>query len=111
MNRYRPLLIALGLIIFWQIIVLITGVEHFILPSPLQVAIAMVDRFNIIIGHAWFTLAEIILGLIFGTILGTVSALFMGYFTLARQWLMPLLVISQAVPVFALAPILVLWLG
>ena len=111
MNRYRPLLIALGLIIFWQIIVLITGVEHFILPSPLQVAIAMVDRFNIIIGHAWFTLAEIILGLILGTILGTVSALFMGYFTLARQWLMPLLVISQAVPVFALAPILVLWLG
>ena len=35
----------------------------------------------------------------------------MSYFRPARQWLLPFLVISQAVPVFALAPLLVLWLG
>jgi putative hydroxymethylpyrimidine transport system permease protein len=28
-----------------------------------------------------------------------------------QQWLMPVLIISQAIPVFALAPLLVLWLG
>jgi putative hydroxymethylpyrimidine transport system permease protein len=28
-----------------------------------------------------------------------------------RRWLLPVLVVSQAVPVFALAPVLVLWLG
>ena len=30
---------------------------------------------------------------------------------LLKRWLLPVLVISQAVPVFAMAPILVLWLG
>ena len=84
MVSYRPLLIALGLIIFWQLIILVTGVEHFILPSPIEVAYAMVERFSIILGHAWVTLVEIILGLIFGIFLGTLSALFMGYFSSAR---------------------------
>jgi putative hydroxymethylpyrimidine transport system permease protein len=28
-----------------------------------------------------------------------------------KRWLLPVLVISQAIPVFALAPVLVLWLG
>ena len=35
----------------------------------------------------------------------------MAYFRPARRWLLPVLVISQAVPVFALAPLLVLWFG
>ena len=50
-------------------------------------------------------------GLIIGTLLGSCSALILSYYKPARQWLMPILVISQAIPVFALAPILVLWLG
>ena len=111
MNRTRPLIIAIGLIILWQLIVILTGIEHFILPSPLRVAKALVTRFDMILGHAWITLIEILFGLIFGTIIGTLSALAMSYFAPARQWLMPVLVISQAIPVFALAPILVLWLG
>jgi putative hydroxymethylpyrimidine transport system permease protein len=40
-----------------------------------------------------------------------VSALCLAHFRLARPWVLPLLVVSQAIPVFALAPILVLWLG
>ena len=35
----------------------------------------------------------------------------MAYFRYARDWLLPVLVISQAVPVFALAPVLTLWFG
>jgi putative hydroxymethylpyrimidine transport system permease protein len=35
----------------------------------------------------------------------------MAYFRQARSWLLPVLVVSQAIPVFALAPVLVLWFG
>ena len=111
MTILRPLVIAAGLIAVWQLIIIATGVQHFILPSPGRVANALVDRYDVIMGHAWVTLGEIILGLVLGTILGTASALVMGYFRPAQQWLMPVLVISQAIPVFALAPVLVLWLG
>ena len=57
------------------------------------------------------TLFEIIAGLILGTLLGASSALFMIAFVSLKRWLLPVLVISQAIPVFALAPLLVLWLG
>src|SRR3546814_14116908 len=35
----------------------------------------------------------------------------MSYFRPARHWLLPVVVVSQAIPVFALAPLLVLWFG
>jgi len=43
--------------------------------------------------------------------LGASSALFMIAFAPLKRWLLPVLVISQAIPVFALAPLLILWLG
>ena len=65
----------------------------------------------LILDHWVITTAEILLGLAFGSVLGCSSALVMGYFRPARRWLLPVLVTSQAIPVFAIAPLLVLWLG
>jgi putative hydroxymethylpyrimidine transport system permease protein len=107
----RPLLILAGLVLAWQAIVLLAETPHYILPGPGRVAAAWVARAGLILGHAGTTVAEILLGLLAGATLGIASALFLGYARPARRWLMPLLVISQAIPVFALAPILVLWLG
>jgi len=111
MKILRPLIIFIALIALWQIIVAVTGAPHYILPSPGRVFTALGERSDTLLGHGWITLSEIILGLILGTLLGSISALTMGYFRPARQWLMPVFVVSQAIPVFALAPILVLWLG
>jgi putative hydroxymethylpyrimidine transport system permease protein len=57
------------------------------------------------------TLLEIIAGLLIGTLLGASNALIMIASRSLKRWLLPVLVISQAIPVFALAPLLVLWLG
>jgi putative hydroxymethylpyrimidine transport system permease protein len=57
------------------------------------------------------TLFEIIAGLLLGTLLGALSALSMIASFSLKRWLLPVLVISQAIPVFALAPLLVLWFG
>lgn len=111
MKFARPLIVLIGLIVIWQIVVSVSGVQPFILPPPLKVAETLVQRFDIIWPHAQITALEIVLGIVAGTIVGTVSALLMAYFAPARRWLLPVIVISQAVPVFALAPLLVLWLG
>ena len=111
MTYIRPIIIAVGLIAVWQMIITITGVQNFILPPPASVAIALFEKLDIVAGHAWITLSEMVIGLILGTLLGTTTALIIGYFRTAHQWLIPVLVISQAIPVFAIAPILVLWLG
>lgn len=111
MKALRALTVAGGLLLVWQAVVLATGVERFILPPPLRVAEAWISRSDLILAHAGVTLIEIALGLALGCAFGAVAALLMAYFQPARRWLMPALIASQAIPVFALAPILVLWLG
>lgn len=111
MTVLRPVIILLGLLVLWQAAVTLFAVAPFILPAPGAVLAVTVERFGILLGHAGVTVAEILLGLLFGTLFGGASALVMAYFRPARAWLLPVLVVSQAIPVFALAPVLVLWLG
>jgi len=111
MTVLRPLVILLGLLAVWELVVRATGVAHYILPGPGRVLRAVVDNGSLLLGHAAVTASEILLGLLAGTLLGCASALLIASFRPARRWLLPVLVVSQAIPVFALAPILVLWLG
>jgi putative hydroxymethylpyrimidine transport system permease protein len=111
MTALRALIIATALIAVWAAIVLIAQPPPYILPGPLAVLVALAGHGGEIARHAVTTAVEIVLGMALGTIFGIASALFMAYFRPARRWLMPVLVISQALPVFALAPLLVLWLG
>lgn len=107
----RPVVILAGLVAVWQLLVVVTGAPPYILPGPSRVATAWAEHWLLILDNAALTLAEILLGLVLGTALGCLSAMTMAYFRPARRWLLPVLVVSQAVPVFALAPMLVLWLG
>lgn len=111
MRYMRPLIVCAGLIVIWQAVVLVFGLPRFILPPPLLVAQTLVERADTLAAHAMLTLLEIVLGLVCGTLLGAASALVMATFRPARTWLLPVLVASQAIPVFALAPVLVLWFG
>src|SRR3546814_690011 len=81
---------------------------HSFLPAALP---TLLQRWVLILPPAGPTLAEIVLGLLTGLLLGVATALTMSYFRPARRWLLPVLVVSQAIPVFAIAPLLVLWLG
>ncbi len=111
MSLLRGALVFAGLVAAWQVLVWASGVEPFILPGPMSVARALTERWETLAANAWITFAEILLGLALGTVLGSGSALLVATFRPARRWLMPVLVVSQAIPVFALAPMLVLWLG
>jgi putative hydroxymethylpyrimidine transport system permease protein len=105
-------LVSLAIVLTgWQILVWASGVEPFILPGPWLVLQSLAGHLELIAGHAAVTLLEIILGLIFGSVLGVISAISLSWFPGVRRWLLPLLVVTQAIPVFALAPVLVLWLG
>jgi len=107
----RGLIVAAGLVAAWQAVVWLTGVPHYILPAPQAVLAALLDHAALLAENTGTTAAEILLGLAIGTLLGGASAMVMDYARVVRRWLMPVLVASQAVPVFALAPLLVLWLG
>ena len=71
----------------------------------------LVERLPLISGHAFTTASEIVCGLTLGTVLGFGVACLIGDSKKLTQITMPALIISQALPVFAIAPILMLWLG
>ena len=107
----RGLIAALGILALWQGFVWVTDVPHFLLPAPARVAQALISRADIIAGHALVTGAEMLAGLALGAVLGCAMALTLMAWRGGRRWLLPLLLISQAIPVFAIAPLLTLWLG
>lgn len=104
-------IIFLGLILVWQAVVWITDAPKFILPAPVEVGLSLIGDAELLFDNALVTLSEILLGLFFGVLLGAWTALAMAASRTVREWLLPALVASQALPVFALAPILVLWFG
>lgn len=111
MRYLRPLITAGGLLAGWEALVWLTGVPPFILPGPLQVAGALFARWQLLLTHAGITLLEILLGMLIGALVGIAGAVALASLRPLRRWLEPVLVSSQAIPVFALAPLLVLWFG
>jgi putative hydroxymethylpyrimidine transport system permease protein len=107
----RALLVFSGLLLIWQLIVSGTGAPDYILPGPLKVLAAFGTHYDSLIENSLITFSEIIAGLVLGTLLGFLSALLMVLWRKTEGWLLPVLVVSQALPVFAIAPVLVLWLG
>ena len=81
------------------------------MPTPYLVGLSLIENYYEILNHTQTTLLEIILSLIFGILIGTMFAILVSTSNSLKRWLMPILLSSQAIPVFALAPILVLWLG
>lgn len=102
------LLMILGL---WQAVVVVFDMPSFILPSPMEVLSRLVSRFDVLMKHTWVTGQEIVLGLLLGLSMGLFFALQMLLFKPLKRWLLPILIASQAIPVFAIAPVLMLWLG
>jgi putative hydroxymethylpyrimidine transport system permease protein len=111
MKAVRMMCMVVGMVIIWQGIVLITKAPPYILPAPVQVAAAALSNSGSLFDHAQTTILEIVAGLLIGACLGAFSALSMIAFRSLKRWLLPVLVMSQAIPVFALAPLLILWLG
>ena len=95
----------------WQGIIWVTELPRFILPGPLLVAETIWKSRALLAEHAVITIAEVLIGLVLGAVLGGLSAIGLAASPLARALVKPMLVFSQAIPVFALAPILTLWLG
>lgn len=107
----RASLIAGLLVAIWQLAVSLFQLPHYMLPAPGRVLSTLTGNAGYLAGHAATTLFEIVVGLFFGALLGVATALVMGFLPVARRLMLPVVVASQALPVFAIAPLLVVWFG
>jgi len=108
---FKILLPISFLLILWQGVIVLFDLPHYMLPEPKDVFLQLTTQYSLLWEHTQITLLEILLGIILGSIFGLGSAFVLLYFKRIEKYLLPILVISQAIPVFAIAPLLVLWFG
>lgn len=111
MRVVRAVIILAGLLALWEAVTWATDMPHFLLPAPHRVLETLVAKFPLLATHAGITLSEILLASLVSVVLGGGLALTLVFFRPARRWLLPVLVATQAIPVFAIAPLMVLWFG
>lgn len=120
--RVRPrvnhdhFLIPVSLLVFlamWWLIVIWTAYPSFILPSPARVGQRFLSALadGTLWRHTLITLTEAILGFILGFATGTSMGYVLAQWPRLEKLLSPYVVASQAIPIVALAPLLVLWFG
>ena len=107
----RSSTICLILLAMWQIIIHCFALPPYILPSPSRVLFTLLEQYRVIATHAIPTLIETSAGYLLGFFFGCLAALLIAFFRPLKTWLLPLFIISQAIPTFAIAPLLVIWLG
>ena len=100
-----------ALLAIWQAACSFGLVPSFMLPSPVQVARALVTDWPLLAGHAVTSLVEAAAGLALGIVLGAVAAIVMDRFEVLYRAFYPLVVLTQTIPTVAIAPLLVLWFG
>jgi len=100
-------------ILIWYLVTRYSGIPNFILPSPQSVWTRFLQALGdgTLLYHTGITLMEILLGLLAGTIFATVVGYVLAKSRPLERVLSPYLVASQAIPIVAIAPLLVIWLG
>ena len=100
-------------ILAWGLLARLSGLPRFILPSPMDVWMRLLKSLadGSLLYHTSVTMLEITLGLLVGVTLATLLGYMLAKSRSLEKILSPYLVASQAIPVVAIAPLLVIWLG
>jgi NitT/TauT family transport system permease protein len=108
----RLLLIAATLAV-WEALVRLFAVPAFILPAPSGIFAALYRGFasTLYISHIWVTLTETLLGFALGSALAFAFGTAVALSRRVEYFLYPFIVMFQAMPKVALAPLIIIWFG
>lgn len=102
-----------GGLTLWQIYVVRAQVPEFMLPPPGKVWHRLQEAFvtGSLLQHTGVTLSEIMVGFVIGTVCGLAIGIVLAWMPILHQALSPYILLAQAAPKIALAPLFVIWFG
>jgi len=111
LGQFLVLVTPFLFLLVWHIIA--AGTTPLILPNPYDVFMRLVSYFinGRIWPHLFMTTQEILAGFVLGSVLGLGFGTLVSESDIARKVIMPYIIVTQALPKFALAPMLVIWFG
>ena len=111
LNTVIPIVLLVFLGICWEASVRFFNIPRYMLPGPWEIFEVMWQRMDLLAFHALVTLTEIGLGFWLALVLGFTLAILIHSSRILERAFLPLVISSQTVPVFAIAPLLILWFG
>jgi putative hydroxymethylpyrimidine transport system permease protein len=106
-----PLLVVAAVLAGWETAVRIERTPAWLLPRPSTIGRTLVDDRGLLAHHARVTLQEVLIGFAVALVAGILLAIAIDGSTLVERALYPLVIGSQAIPIVALAPLLLVWFG
>ena len=117
-NLYRivnswffPGITLIILLLFWQLLSYLEVFETWLLPSPIMILDELMNSKSFLLKHSFTTIIEILIGLFFAIFLGVIIGILMHTYRNFEKSFLPYVIASQVIPIFALAPILIVWFG
>jgi len=106
-------LVLLVTLVVWELLTRLTGLPAFMLPSP---GLVWTRLWQVLIDgslgrHIWVTLREVLVGLALGMGAATTLGYLLAKSLAFERLLSPYIVASQAIPIVAIAPLLIRWFG
>jgi len=107
------LVLILGVLAVWEAVVRLFSIPAFILPAPTSIFLALYRGFAsaLYIDHMWITLAETLMGFVLGSTLALALGIAVALSRRVEYFLYPFIVMFQAMPKVALAPLIIIWFG
>lgn len=106
-----PVIILLVLIALWEFWVQFGNIPKWQLPAPSAIVQELVASWSLLLRHAYITLQEIIIGFLVALASGLLLAVAIVRSKILERALLPILVSSQTIPIIAIAPLLLIWVG
>jgi len=112
-NFALRILLIVGVLAVWELVVRAFAIPAFILPAPSSVLTALYRGIAsaIYLDHLWVTLAETLLGFMLGSALAFALGIAVALSRRVEYFLYPFIVMFQAMPKVALAPLIIIWFG
>jgi NitT/TauT family transport system permease protein len=110
-DRWAPVLLAIAIVLVWQLGVTAFRVPEFIFPSPWQIAQQFAEYKGPLMAAAWDTFWVTMVGFGLAIAVGVLLGFLIGSSRVAYAAVYPLMVGFNAVPKAAIVPILVVWFG
>ena len=107
----RSALVLVSLLGIWQAVVTIYKLPAYILPGPAVVFSATRDRLPSLLNSLAITAEEALGGLLASIVVGVAVAMVFAQWRWLRQLVYPYTVLLQTVPIVAIAPLVILWIG
>jgi ABC-type nitrate/sulfonate/bicarbonate transport system permease component len=106
-----PVALVAALFAVWQVYAATVGPGADVLPTPSRVVVQGWANRDALLTNTWPTARAALIGLVLSVAVGFLLAVVIDMSGVARRAVLPVLVMSQTLPLVAIAPLVIIWFG